>query len=647
MRSFGIFTDAKSWTAAREDCIARGGALASPITEDEQREVANLVAALDPNPDHDNGTLAWIGLSDAPSYTYAGWRWDFPHENQTHTREGERLEVLEAQFKHASAVHNASFCIDGSEGTHCESQNPGVAGDNWLRLDIGNETNVSYVSIWNGDSAGLHMDRLGAHEIIVGSNPDDPLDATHTRCAHSWSSGWLVDEPCAGEGSYVWLYISRPNSIITLRKIEVYAEPDPNCWNSNGVLRGASNPSTRACIATAPVGIDGRNDSSVQEQCFSGPNGFEWHPMTCITSLPYVCNVALPPSPPPSPPPPSPPPPSPPPSPPYGPPPPSFPPSPPPSPPPTEQADCGSFPAASGYLRICLSFTTPLFNGATQTLKILGYVKDRYAYHSRSRQLYADLMPVSMYLPASSTALTDPVSQQVPLEMAKRGYCGVIVQYASSLSSQYCDGQFDTKASHLVSTAATSALSVLEREIGFCSHTKGFAVAGAEQGGHVALLARQHNPMVSSVLLLGAGVTNSQKTTALTSCAAAMQTQLKYTGHYGFAPKGMVRAVTGENDLVFSPAKDQMREMTGVADSECATAGAAERNCLQTAGNGYYLVSAGENGGEDGNAFMYLSAGGLTAEWASGTGPSSQFACLNWLATSGSSAPSVQALAAP
>ena len=609
--------------------------------------MAALVAELDPNPDHDNNTLAWIGLSDGPSYTYAGWKWGLPHEGQSQTRNGERIDVLEATFKLPSTVHNASFCIDGSEGTHCESQHPGVAGDNWLRLDLGKVTNVSYVSILNGDSQGANLDRLGAHDIIVGSNPDDPLHATHTRCAHSWSSGWMVDEPCAAKGWYVWLYVSRSHSILTLRKIEVYAEPDPNCWNSNGVLRGASNPSTRACIATAPVGIDGRNDSSVQEQCFSGPDGFEWHPMTCINNLPYVCNVALPPSPPPSPPQPSPPPPSPPPHPPLSPPIPLPPPSPPPSPPPTEQADCGSFPMVSGYLRICLSFTTPLYNGATQTLKMLGYVKDRYSYHSRSRRLYADLIPVSMYLPASSTALTDPMAQQVPLEMAKRGYCGVTVQYASSLSSQYCDGQFDTKASHLVSTAATSALSVLEREVAFCSHAKGFAMAGAEQGGHVALLARQYNHMISSVLLLGAGVANAQKTTAFYSCAAAMQTHLKYAGHYGFAPKSMVRAITGENDLVFTPAKTQMREMTGVVDSECASAGAAERDCLQTAGNGYYLVSAAENAGEDGNAFMHLDAGGLAAEWTSGTGPSSQFACLNWLATTGSSAASVQSLTTP
>lgn len=649
-----MFSSPKTWTAARDDCIARGGALASPITKQEQAEVADLLAGMpsSTDPAYSNSTLAWIGLGGAGAYTFGGWSWSFPHADETHTKNGPTIPVLGATFKHASAASSADLCIDGLATTHCQSQTPGVAGDNWLRLDLGSTpVNVSYVQIWNGgvDGSGLYLDQLGAHEIIVGNHEDSPLHTSHVRCVHSWSSAWTIDEPCAAQGKHLWIYLSQPSSVIALREVKVFGQMAPNCWNSNGLLRGASDPSTRDCIATASVGIDGRSNSSVQDQCVSGDHGFEWHPMACSLHLPYLCNVALPPSPPPSPPPPSPPPPGQPPPKPSSPPSPLSPPSPPPSPPPTQQADCAGFPIVSGYLRICLSYTA-FFNGVSQHLRILGYVKDRYDYESnpsRKRKLYADLYPISMHFPASSTSVSDEVSTNMPLEMAKRGYCAVSVQYADSLTSQYCAGQFDLKAAPIVASSssnAASALSVLEREIPFCSSSRGFALSGSEQGGHIALLARQHNPLVSAILLFRSGVVNKDKTTEITACAEEMQPKLKYTGHYTYSPKTMVRALMGESDGVFSPSKQQMSELTGVSNAECATSGASERNCLNAVGYGYYLISAAENGGYDGHDFLHAGAS-LSAGWTSGTGPGSRLANLNWLATTASNAPTVQTLA--
>lgn len=107
-----------------------------------------------------------------------------------------------------------------------------------------------------------------------------------------------------------------------------------------------------------------------------------------------------------------------------------------------------------------------------------------------------------------------------------------------------------------------------------------------------------------------------------------MQPKLLYTGHHTYAPKTMVRALMGESDSVFSPAKQQMRDMTSVMDTECATPGPSERDCLSASGYGYYLVAGGAHD-------FSLHAG---------TGPDSLLENLNWLASKASSGPTVQTL---
>ena len=157
----------------------------------------------------------------------------------------------------------------------------------------------------------------------------------------------------------------------------------------------------------------------------------------------------------------------------------------------------------AGFLRVCLPYTTPSFNGRTYTLYILGYIPDIYGYNSVSsarRKLRAQSMPVSIFTMGTGKGVSDITAQRFPLEMAKRGYCGFMVQYPRSDFLNYCDGDFDRKGDFIYGTGSGSALGVIEAQLPFCSSQRGLAASGFSQGGHIALLARQYNTLISSIL---------------------------------------------------------------------------------------------------------------------------------------------------
>jgi len=700
---FQIFWETPlTWEEARESCIAKGGALASPVTGEEQAQISTIIEHMPLDwYDQFNGAgqsalsapayarrFAYIGLTDKyreVQYTFGGWQWMWSHNNRSQTMDGASIPVAAATFKDgdpSQALYYAANCVDSHANTNCESADPGNT-DNWLQLDLGSSQEVGYVRIWNGilsDPATLvHGERLGAHEIIVGDHPGEPTHADHTRCRDfTLSHTHTTDEPCHGTGRYVWLYVPRGLVQISLREIKVFAPGDDNCWSTKGMHHSASDPALRSCVAHAGLDIV---HGGGQAHCAAGANSYEWHPLACTERLPYICNVQISPSPPPSPPPPSPPPPSPPPQPPSPPDPSPPPPMPPPQPPPLEQASCYNNPEIPGYLRVCLEYTTPIFHGNFHTLGIVGYAPDMYGYGAAAaasgassasalaatsaqyrRKLRAESTPISLFMMGTDKGLNDITASRFPKEMAMRGYCAFTVQYARSSMLQYCDGDFDVKAGHIFSTAASgSALSVIERSMPFCSHERGLAASGFSQGGHIALLSRMHNTLVGGILVISSAHTDVASCWTLGFCNANMQHLLTYEGHSEHTPKEIVRSVIGEHDDVFGNGlncgggvKEQQRETFGIADADCLSASSSERNCLQAlgqpgGGHGYYIIDDSENSGVSGHE-VYVdnsNSNGFTTQWTYGHGEGTMFSSFNWLATKASTVYGVVGLAAP
>jgi len=243
--------------------------------------------------------------------------------------------------------------------------------------------------------------------------------------------------------------------------------------------------------------------------------------------------------------------------------------------------------------------------------------------------------------------LGDVTASRFPLEMARRGYCGFTVQYARSEMLQYCEGDFDTKGSHIYGAGASSAVGVIEANLPFCSQERGLAASGFSQGGHIALLARQYNTLISGVLMISSG---HYSVGGWAFCSGGMSSNLQYSGHSSYAPQVLVRSVIGEHDDVFGNGinfgggvKEQQREVTGWSDAACTTA----RNCLQSDGSGYYIIDDSENSGVSGHEVYVGSVGGFTNEWVTSTGEGFMWASFNWLAHRGSGAFGVDVLAAP
>ena len=207
-------------------------------------------------------------------------------------------------------------------------------------------------------------------------------------------------------------------------------------------------------------------------------------------------------------------------------------------------------------MRICLTYTTPVFHGTTYTLGIVGYVPDLYGYNYNTsaaarRRLNADSMPISIWMGGTGKDLNDVTAYRIPLEMAKRGYCGFSVQYARASPLAYCDGEFDVKASHIFSEAEGSAVDVIEKNMPFCSSERGLAASGFSQGSHIALLAREYNTRVSAVFLLSGGHTDVASCWTLGICNANSEAILMYSGHSDTTPRTIVRSVIGAHDDVF------------------------------------------------------------------------------------------------
>lgn len=309
-----------------------------------------------------------------------------------------------------------------------------------------------------------------------------------------------------------------------------------------------------------------------------------------------------------------------------------------------------------GFIRVCLEYTTPVFEGSTYTLGILGYFPDIYGYQSvesARRKLNYRSMPISIFTMGTGKNLNDITASRFPLEMAKRGYCGFTVMYARSEMLQYCEGNFDEKGNHIYGQGSGSALGVIEANLPFCSQDRGLTASGFSQGGHIALLARQYNPLISAILLVSSG---HYSVGGWAFCSGGMSDDLQYNGHSSFAPQRIVRSVIGEHDDVFGNGinfgggvKEQQRELTGYADADCATSSWYERNCIQVDGSGYYIIDPTENSGVSGHE-VYVdhgNANGFTTQWTYSTDEGFMWKSFNWLATTGSGAVGISALDAP
>ena len=117
----------------------------------------------------------------------------------------------------------------------------------WIMFDIGSSQSVGSVRLYNGmlpatDDMAQWDWQLGAHEIIIGDYPNDPLNPSHTRCPHTFTCSSMaadplatctladrvadnpINEACAASGRYVYIYTAaRTGNHLHFREVEIYA----------------------------------------------------------------------------------------------------------------------------------------------------------------------------------------------------------------------------------------------------------------------------------------------------------------------------------------------------------------------------------------------------------------------------------------
>jgi hypothetical protein len=135
---------------------------------------------------------------------------------------------------------NAAKCTDGNVGTFCHSEEEESP---WLQLDLGQDTLVKELQIYNRADAGpTTWPRLGLHQIWIGGTSGTEFKSSSVKCYEGTAASELGPfiQPCKGKGRYVTIVLPGAPRILNLGEIEVFKgvpapekkEPDDKSDNS-------------------------------------------------------------------------------------------------------------------------------------------------------------------------------------------------------------------------------------------------------------------------------------------------------------------------------------------------------------------------------------------------------------------------------
>ncbi|KAK3264920.1 hypothetical protein CYMTET_26368, partial [Cymbomonas tetramitiformis] len=170
-----------------------------------------------------------------------------------------KLSVASASFGSFGQYNNfcgASNCIDGIKESrvHCRSGSSlctSLAGHTnpWLQLDLGLTFAVQEVHVYNRLEACC-TDRLGVHEIWVGSNPSNATAEGNALCGNDTASSTAISitHQCNGgslPGRYVYLLEPGSGRVISLQEVEVFGSSLTVAPTTSGGITQAPVPRTR------------------------------------------------------------------------------------------------------------------------------------------------------------------------------------------------------------------------------------------------------------------------------------------------------------------------------------------------------------------------------------------------------------------
>ena len=213
-------------------------------------------------------------------------------------------------------------------------------------------------------------------------------------------------------------------------------------------------------------------------------------------------------------------------------------------------------------------------------------------------------------------------------EMAKRGFVAVSVAYDNVQYTIDCN-QLDQKTKGVFDSRDDgSALhAVCEREKADCD--KGIVVAGWSQGAHLAVRAKDFNPLVKAVLPFGNGI-SAYPGHDLTACLGIANTAIEGS---------KIRSLVGAADEFFGcnpdgtgcqrpGIREQQEETTGHQCEEDAF------SCINDDGSGWYIVQNHETtwGADNHGFWLSFATGDFDPAFLAGDAWWSLNSSLDWLA---------------
>lgn len=187
--------------------------------------------------------------------------------------------------------------------------------------------------------------------------------------------------------------------------------------------------------------------------------------------------------------------------------------------------------------------------------------------------------PVYVWLPGTYLSHWSDDVKIYAMDMARRGFVAVSVDYANESYPRECQ-EFNNKAADVFGPKKRTAISALctLRDDADCTG-RGIAVSGFSQGANIANLARNYNPQVRAAYLVG----NVEP--VVSDCWDSGDTLIDGT---------RVRSVMGELDEIAGGSYDKVRASL-VSTTGINSCGTGAYDCIiEPGGHGWYIVQPAE-----------------------------------------------------
>ncbi len=235
-----------------------------------------------------------------------------------------------------------------------------------------------------------------------------------------------------------------------------------------------------------------------------------------------------------------------------------------------------------------------------------------------------DLYPVFIWITGTRLSPWSADDQEITRRMAERGFVAVSIDYSTrERYPRSCVQLQDTVKEIFDETDPSSAINQINAR-DKADITQGIVVSGFSQGGNIAALAKNYHPGVKAAFVIGHGFTSWGA-----SC---------YSNDATVLPSNRIRSIMGATDTAWPAGGDPATNRAMLEITTGSTCGPSTLNCIQQAGNGWYLVQASETADHlDVHCFYYgTSLCGnlpLDAEFEAGDHHWSLNPSLDWLAS--------------